>query len=375
MSDILAEHLAYLQLPGRIALYRKAIGAIVKPGDVVADLGCGFGALGMLCLEQGAGEVYGIEHSDAIEIARESVKRAGFADRYHCLRATSYHIDLPAKVDLLICDHVGFLGIDYSIIPLLRDAQQRLLKPGGAMIPRRLRLQSALASSDACRASANGFGAADLADRFGWLDEYSRNSRIPHQFSSEELCSDAAMLDEVDLTAMEPDSYHFEASLTAGRDTQVDGIAAWFEAELAHSVWMTNDPLSRAGIGREQAFLPLEKPFAVRAGDTVKLSLRFRADDPVIAWSVEAPGIAPRQTMSTFKTRLLTTADLAGSNTAPAKLSKEGQARLRVLEMVDGKRSRAEIEQAMLEAEPALFPSEHALRHFVGLVLAQDGAR
>ena len=81
MASVLEEHIEYLTLPGRNALYAKAISRIIKPGDVVVDLGCGVGVLGLLCLEAGAARVYGIDHSDAIELARETVAKAGLSDR------------------------------------------------------------------------------------------------------------------------------------------------------------------------------------------------------------------------------------------------------------------------------------------------------
>jgi hypothetical protein len=43
----------------RMARYRAAIEAVVRPGDVVADLGTGLGVLAMMAVQAGAARVYG----------------------------------------------------------------------------------------------------------------------------------------------------------------------------------------------------------------------------------------------------------------------------------------------------------------------------
>ena len=85
--------------------FRQAIARTIRPGDFVADLGCGFGVLGMLCLQSGAAHCWGIDQTDAIEIARDTMARAGLGERYSCIGESSYRARLPEPVDLIICDH------------------------------------------------------------------------------------------------------------------------------------------------------------------------------------------------------------------------------------------------------------------------------
>jgi protein arginine N-methyltransferase 1 len=180
MSDVLAEHIEYLTLPGRNALYRQAIAATLRPGDRVADLGCGVGVLGLFCLEAGAGKVWGIDSSDAIHVAREAMAKAGLADRYECIAGSTFRTELPEQVDLIICDHVGFFGFDYGIVQLMRDARERFLKPGGAMIPQALDLMVAGVSSEDCLAKANGWARSEVPEQYRWLDRLSRNLRYSY---------------------------------------------------------------------------------------------------------------------------------------------------------------------------------------------------
>lgn len=369
MSDVLTEHIEYLTLPGRNALYRRAIAATIRQGDNVADLGCGVGVLGLFCLEAGAGRVWGIDSSDAIHLAREVMDRAGYADRYECIAGSTFRTELPEQVDLIICDHVGFFGFDYGIIQLMRDARQRFLKPGGRMIPQALDLMVAGVSSRDCLAKADGWTSESVPEHYRWLDRLSRNVRYSYGFVADDLIAPPVALGHVDFAADDPDFFRFDAVLTATRPGQFDGLAGWFDCYLADNVRMTNNPLAPDSIRRSQAFLPAEESFMVEAGDEVRVAIRFRAGDTMISWTIQPPRGA-RQQMSTFNSTVLTPADLVKQPGRPLTLSHEGKARAFVLAQVDSQRSGDDIADRVLAEWPDMFPSEQAVRDFVKSVLA-----
>ena len=147
MGNALEEHYDYLSDARRLEKFEQAVSRAVMPGDRVADIGCGFGVLGMMCLKAGAAHAWGIDETPAIEIARETVARGGLADRYTCLHESSFRAELPGPVDIVICDHVGYFGFDYGIVAALSDARRRFLKPGGKVMPERIVLQVAAAQS------------------------------------------------------------------------------------------------------------------------------------------------------------------------------------------------------------------------------------
>ncbi len=372
MIDVLNEHLEYLNLTGRLPLYRQAVEEVIQPGDTVADLGCGLGVLGLLCLEAGASEVWGIDSSDAIQLARESVAKAGLGDRYHCVPKSTFHAVLPQKVDLLICDHIGFFGFDYGIIAMLEDARRRFLKPGGAIIPQSMDLMVAGVSSDVCRNKASAWQAEHIPAEYRWLDGHYRGAKHHHKHSGDELISAAVRLGRISLSEDNPELLSFSASLSINRSGLFDGVAGWFDCALSPSVRMTNSPLDPASIGRSQAFLPAAKPFTVEAGDEVEFSIRIRHEEEILAWTISPPRGAPVQKLSTWHGALLKPADLAAPGGQSLTLSDQGAARAYVLAQVDGVRTSQEIFDQVLRDRPNLFPSEQAIRDFVMQVLAKD---
>ncbi|QFT75985.1 class I SAM-dependent methyltransferase [Erythrobacter sp. THAF29] len=373
MAHPISEHVGYLALPGRYELFEKSISAVVRPGDVVADLGCGVGVLGIQCLEAGASEVYGIDSSEAIHLARETMVRAGLTDRYHCISASTYSTDLPEKVDVLICDHVGHFGFDYGIVDMMRDARTRMLKPGGRIIPDRLSLRIAGVTSEAARSKALAWRQEIIPEPFRWLDEFAANTKYGHEFTPEDLCTQDVAIGEIDLLCDEGDLFSFKATLRAKGDATLDGLGGWFDAHLGGGVWMTNSPLEARSIGRPQAFLPLKNAVEVKEGDEIGVKVRAGADGKLIAWSVEPPRQrGPAQSMSTWASMVLSEGDLTKRSDRPAHLSNDGENARYVLALVDGERTPAEIEQIVLQERPDLRGTRRATREYVQSVLARS---
>ncbi|MFC3100219.1 methyltransferase domain-containing protein [Altererythrobacter lauratis] len=372
MTSPLEEHYGYLAIAGRAELYQAAITQTITPGDTIADLGCGVGVLGLQCLHAGASHIYGIDYTDAIELARETMQRAGLDDRYTAMRDSTFRAVLPEKVDALICDHVGFFGFDYGIIDMVRDARARMLKPGGAVIPRRIDPTIAGVSSESARELARQWSEADFPPEYKWLNTYARNTKHAHNIEAADLCSPAVAVASVALDAEGPELYSFKGTLEIARDCQFDGLAGWFNCELADGIWMTNSPLAEARIARSNVFLPCLEAFPVKAGDMVGISLRFTSAGDMIAWTVTPPGGKP-QKMSTWNSRILTQADLAADEGKPPVLDRNGRARLAVLALVDGQRTAAEIEAQVLASQPDLFPTTDEASRFIRAELGRLG--
>lgn len=374
-APVLAEHLEYLTLPGRLDRYRAALAQVVTPGCTVADLGCGLGVIGIEALKAGAGRVYGIDQSDALELARETMARAGLADAYLCLRGSTFSTTLPEPVDLLVCDHVGYFGLDYGIIGMLADARQRLLRPGGQIMPRRIRLSVAAVQSSRARAPVDAWIGADMQAEQRWLQAHASNSKHSLKLEAGEICSAPACLGEINLAGDTADYLSFKARLVATRDCTVDGIAGWFDCELAEGIWMTNSPLSAETIGRDNAFFPAQEPVTLRQGEEVGITIGIRHQDHILSWTLSPPNGGKVQKMSTWNSQILEPHDLDAGNDVPLELDQVGLARRLLLQQVDGTRTAQEIEQAFMRDHAALLPTTEAAREFVRRQLRADTRR
>lgn len=369
MTDILSEHIQYLSLPHRSDLYRAAISQSIQAGSSVADLGCGVGVLGIFCLEAGAGHVFGIDNSDAIHLAEETVRRAGLDDRYTCIADSSFHAALDERVDAIVCDHVGYFGIDYGIVDMVRDAARRMLKPGGAIIPDQIQLHIAGVCSDACHDKAAAWSDTAVPQAFRWIDSQARNAKYPHDFDPNELCSDAAEIGAIELNAETPEYFAFNAELTVTRAGRFDGLAGWFNAHLGGGVWMTNSPLEAKSIKRHQAFFPVAQPFDVKVGQRIAIRVKARSDGNFLAWMVTPPDGKAVQKQSTWASTIHSKQDMMVRSTNPVELTSKAQASAYVLSLVDGSRTASEIEEIVMQDRPHLMPSPQATLDFVRNIL------
>lgn len=369
MGSLLEEHWGYVSDPVRLGAFERAIARKVRPGDVVADLGSGSGILALLALRAGAARVYCVEETRMLDVAREALARAGLADRVEFVRGRAQKVELPERVDVALCDNVGWFGFDYDIVHFLRDARSRFLKPGGAVIPERIVLRVAPVESERCYALADRWGSERVAPEFRWLRHSAINAKHSVELRPEEVAGEPAALGTIELAAEARDYFSWEAELAVARDATVHGIGGWFDCELAPGAWMTNSPLATR-IDRPQVFLPIERPAPLRAGERLRARVMARPARHLLAWEATLPG-GERFAHSTWAGMLFAPEDLVRSRPDHVPTpSPEGLARGIVLGYCDGRRSVREIEQAVLRDHPHLFPSEDETCRFVVDVLA-----
>ena len=370
---MLTEHLSYVADAVRLEHYRTAIHQTLPADASVADLGCGSGVLGLLCLEAGAGHVFAIDDSAILDVARTALQRAGYGERASFIRGKSSQIDLPHQVDMVICDHVGYFGFDYGIVGFLEDARKRMLKPGGTLIPSRIRLNLAAVGSRLCDELANAWQADNIPPAFHWLRGHTVNTKHAVMLEPADLLCPPAVLGDIDLYADQPGFISWSTELHIERDGVVHGLGGWFSCELAEGVWMTNSPLAEQPIRRNQAFLPIEKAVPVRAGDRVKATIMVRPGEHLLAWIVEFPATGQRFSHSTWQGQFLTPAQLlqASPQRVP-QLGRTGRATAAVLACCDGQRTVEQIQATVLRDHPDLFPTSGEVSDFVTKVLGRD---
>jgi hypothetical protein len=272
-----------------------------------------------------------------------------------------------------ICDHVGYFGFDYGVVDLLQDARRRFLKPGGQLIPAKIKLRLGAIESPKCHDKVNGWAADGVPPELHWVRHHGVNQKYAFQLTERDLLCEEAELGCIDLQQDTPEFYTWNVEMRVTRDGVMHGLAGWFECELAEGVWMTNSPVSQRAIRRPQAFLPIDDAVQVKTGETIKATIMARPKDDLIAWTVEFPANGRRFSHSTWHGMFLAQdARIRADPMRTPRLSGEGRARVIVLGYCDGQRSIQEIEQAVQRDYPDLFPSQEEISRFVSHVLDRD---
>ena len=370
MSIELDAHREFIADRPRVDALARAIGVVVRSGDVVIDLASGTGILGLLACRAGAARVYCIEAGGIVGLARELARANGVEDRMRFVHAHSSQAELPERADVLVTDQIGQFGFEAGLVETVADVRTRLLKPGARIIPGRVTLCVAPVESPQLRDELAFWANRPAGFEFTPARDTSVNSGHRIRLESEQLLGPAARGACIDLHTVANTTFGFATTLVAARAGVLDGIGGWFDAELADGVTMTNAPGSAERINRRNVMFPIEEPVPLSAGDTVKVSMRIRPADLLVRWTVEVPG-GRRFSHSTLGGMFILREDLQRTNPAfTPHLTDRGVARRTVLELCDG-RPLAEIEREVHARHRDLFDSEAAAHVFVAEVVTR----
>src|SRR4051794_25377998 len=216
-TQLLDYHRGMLADTERVDRYREAIQQVVRPGDVVLDIGSGSGILAYLACQAGAQRVYAIEAGPIVALARLVCRDNGFEDRVVFIREHSTRATLPERADVLVTETLWNFGLGEGVLGFLADARDRLLTPEARMIPAGLDLFVAPLEAE------QYFGAlATLPqDRHGLdfaaLRAYARNQVHVPRVTSDGFLSGPLRLASVELDRETGPELSARASLTIER--------------------------------------------------------------------------------------------------------------------------------------------------------------
>jgi SAM-dependent methyltransferase len=128
----------------RTGAFQRAINSVVRPGDVVLDVGAGSGILSVFAARAGAKSVYAVERTTIAVLAHELAAANEVAEIVHVIHGEVMDIELPEPVDVIVSEWLGGFGIDEGMLAPVIAARDRWLKPGGIMIPHTVTAWTAL---------------------------------------------------------------------------------------------------------------------------------------------------------------------------------------------------------------------------------------
>lgn len=363
--ELLGYHNSMLFDEKRTGSFLRAILGGVNPGDVVLDIGTGTGILALFACLAGARHVYAVEQGPVLEIARQVVRQNGYQDRITFVRDWSINIKLPERVDVIISETIGNIGIDEGILGWIIDARRRLLSNGGTIIPRRVDLVAAPVESQ------NDYNFVE-----DWLkDVYSfdfsaakfiaANNLLWTELSPESLLSKPSTLATVNLVNVDSEEIHGVASFVIKRDGLIHGIGGWFISELTPGIELSNAPPNRTPSWMH-GFLPLDRPTKVYTDDLLIVEVNVKANAAQWEWKVSLDGNSVQEVRSSRTTQIASQTTLAGqlvSEFEPTLLGQkpsrttEAEVDLIILGLMDGKMTIREIAQHTVERFPTHFTS------------------
>ena len=283
------DHIAMLDDRTRTGAFLEAIHAVVKPGDVVIDLGSGTGVLAMAAARAGASRVYAIEAGAMADGAATLFAHSGFGDRITLVRRWSTTATVDERADVLITETLGHDPWVEGIQALVSDARRRLLKPGARIIPSHVRWLAQPVSIPADRQERLRFSNAAVRR---WSEWYGLDFRplvaAGHEHTGAPYLGQKVVagwprlsppiaIAEIDLAAGESVPLSCQGSAAAAADGAIDGVLLCWEATLAPAITLSTVPgVANLDSSWRVQLLLLSQPVTVTAGDLITVSIEGR---------------------------------------------------------------------------------------------------
>jgi predicted RNA methylase len=256
----------------RTSAYRAAIATVVKPGDVVVDIGTGSGILSFFACEAGASRVFSIEGGPMAGVAQLASRHLGFGNRVHVLRAHSTNVELPERANVLVTETMGSLGFDEGMLGFVLDARERFLVEGATIVPRRVALAIAPVEVHAeYDKYISWWSKPHYGFDFAPLRVFASNSLLFIDLRPGVEVARAQEILSVDLASFTSPLVGGKIAFEAERDADVHGFAVWFDATLAADIRV--DSRRTQDSSWKQAFMALEVPIRVQRGQSIEVDL------------------------------------------------------------------------------------------------------
>ena len=279
-TDVVSFHRMLLADPVRMRGYRAAIHEIVRPGDVVLDVGSGTGVLGLFACQGGAARVICVERTEIISIAQQLAIANGYHDRMEFMRTDALEAQV-GPVDVIVSELIGKSVIGQDMTGIVGHCRDRWLRPGGRMLPMAARLLVAPVEEGEFDRKIRLPQPAEFGLDFCAFVELSSNRPISLRVPAKALLAPGQVVYTYE-AATAPLGCQFDATVCYNpeRRGRLAGYCAWFTAQLSPSVGLSNAP---PGTDSWDAYVHLlPTPVEVRPGDALELRFRGREGSPVI---------------------------------------------------------------------------------------------
>lgn len=279
----------------RMAFYYEAITRKIKEGDRVIDLGTGTGILAAFASRRGAAKVYAVDHSSIIEHAKILAAENGIENvDFEDVHSTKLYLDEP--VDVILHEQMGDFLFDEAMVPNVCDLRDRLLKPGGLILPSRFELFCEPMTMNDDRRVPYIW---ELTDMYGFDFSCMERSRPQNQEYHCLVSCDLGVVKhflgepspvvEVDLHTITESTLPSKVTFTRKVTTSglLDGLVVFMKARVDDDLELSSSPLD-SGRAPHWGFriLRLDQSY-VEVGDELEVTLRVKdwADPDTWRWT------------------------------------------------------------------------------------------
>ncbi len=271
--------------------FYDALRNVITPESVVLDLGSGVGLLGLMAAKLGARKTYLVEPAAIAQLSRKLVDANGLGDRVEVIPDKIENARIAEKADVITSVMTGNFLLQEDLLGSLFFARDKCLVHDGVMLPDYGRMMVAPICAPDLHYDRVGcwseplFG-VDLAvvrhhasNNIHWRRRQMAGDKI-------EFLAEPQMLKSLDFNSAKEASCNESVSFALSEDGICHGIAGWFDMRLGEN-WLSGSPKSLPLMHWSSAYLPIDPPRPMKAGDAMDVSI-VRPPNGDWSWRVKA---------------------------------------------------------------------------------------
>ncbi|MGK0186232.1 MAG: SAM-dependent methyltransferase [Verrucomicrobiales bacterium] len=288
----LLNHRGMLADTPRMVQFEKAIATVVQDGASVIDVGAGSGILSLFAARAGAKRVYALEESRIIDDARTLAAANGFGDTVEFVAGDAANFSSNEPVDLVMGEWMGmFLLDEWRHFETFSRVRDRLLKPGGTVLPRSVQFYLVPIDDNRLYQQCGlGFWESPVSGfdySLGKVRQLERMQMSVVQASHPSLLTEPWEFLSIDCLTDTVADLFFENTVeqVIEHACSIDGFIGYFNLELAPEINLSTSPTAFPTHWR-QAYLPIER-LQIEAGDVLTTEICSRKDPRTGAPKIE----------------------------------------------------------------------------------------
>lgn len=272
-------HLKMLKDMVRIESFKQALYKTINKDSIVLDVGAGTGILSLLALSAGAKRVYAVEKADIIEILNQIIKENELTSKIITIKGDMHDVFLPEKVDVIVSEFIGSLGINEYFLPAVIYARDKYLKPGGKIVPELVSSYIVPIVDYTLEEEINYWDNYNLPFKMSTINDAILNEPI---FYRNDLTIDnyidvpKSLWDVNIITApynVITNEFIADLKFKASKCNYISGFLGWFNATLTEKITLTNSPDSNKTHWGQTVF-PIGRKIKLNENEMINLKIK-----------------------------------------------------------------------------------------------------
>lgn len=267
--------------------FLAALDRLVREDSVVLDLGSGPGLLSLYALKRGARRVYAVDINPAVKLLKKVAPREIAEGRLVVFHGDAMDFTCDQPADVVIADIRGPLSLVGGSFDVVKDAIQRLARPGATIVPGRERFHVAPVTEGMLVDEIRRYWNPDWLEwdlsaiyRFE-MGQIRRSKATPSDLLASGRHWATLNWDNPPRLDWQP-----EVRFRIERDARLDGFLQWFDLDFDDGSFLSNAPGAPDLVYGRCSFM-LSEPIDVGVGDEVILRMKLQFARRRHYWSWE----------------------------------------------------------------------------------------